>query len=73
MQEVCLREPISSVPQDRVDLNFSDWFSTDVLAENVCTIINHVTIATPTTISVNSTEGKDSIGLIQLGLLDLKY
>ena len=63
-QEVCLREPISCVPQDRVDLNFSDWFSTDVLAENVCTIVNHVTITTPTALSVNSTDGKSPSAFI---------
>ena len=43
---------------DRIDLKFNEWFNTDVLAENVCTIINHVTLATPTALTVNSTEGQ---------------
>lgn len=46
-----------SQPDDRMDLQFNGWFSNDVLAENVCVIINHISLATPTTVSVNSTEG----------------
>lgn len=46
------------LPDDRVDLQLNDWFNTDSLAENACTVVNYVTLATPTTVSINCTEGK---------------
>lgn len=58
MQEVCIREPIHpAATDDRTDLQFNDWYLTDSLAENVCTVVNYVTLTTSTTVSVNSTEG----------------
>jgi hypothetical protein len=56
-QEVCIREPIIHLPDDRVDLQLNDWFSTDSLAENVITVVNNVTLTTSTAVTVNSTEG----------------
>ncbi len=56
-QEVCIREPIIHLPDDRVDLQLNDWFSTDSLAENVITVVNNVTLITSTAVTVNSTEG----------------
>jgi hypothetical protein len=56
-QEVCIREPIIHLPDDRVDLQLNDWFSTDSLAENVITVINNVKLTTSTAVIVNSTEG----------------
>lgn len=45
------------LPDDRVDLQLSEWFTTDNLAENVITVVSNVTLITSTAVIVNSTEG----------------
>uniref|UniRef100_A0A0N8E404 E3 ubiquitin-protein ligase n=1 Tax=Daphnia magna TaxID=35525 RepID=A0A0N8E404_9CRUS len=57
--EVCIREPIVHLLDDRVDLQLSEWFSTDNLVENVITVVNNVTLATSTAVVANSTEAAE--------------
>lgn len=57
VQEVCIREPIVHLPDDRGDLQLNEWFTTDSLAENVITVVNNITLITSTAVIVNSTDG----------------
>lgn len=55
-----MRELTTDLPDELVDLQLNDWFRTDNLVENVCAVIDHVTLTTPTTVSLSSTEGSDN-------------